>query len=117
VVADSHWKELAQTNDTLVFYMSAETVSTVVEKLTANNISRSKSLALIEQATTPLQKVHVFNLYEDLKKLQRTPVVSPSLVIIGSVVDLHAQFRWLENSTTEAEYFKWEQQNVLEARA
>jgi hypothetical protein len=52
-----------------------------------------------------------------LKKLQRTPVVSPSLVIIGSVVDLHAQFRWLENSTTEAEYFKWEQQNVLEARA
>jgi uroporphyrin-III C-methyltransferase/precorrin-2 dehydrogenase/sirohydrochlorin ferrochelatase/uroporphyrin-III C-methyltransferase len=117
VVAEVHWKELAQTDDTLVFYMSAETVSTVVEKLTANGISRSKLLAVIEQATTPLQKVQVYNLYDDLKKLQSTPLVSPSLVIIGNVVNLHAQFGWLENSSTQADYFKWEQQNVLEARA
>jgi uroporphyrin-III C-methyltransferase/precorrin-2 dehydrogenase/sirohydrochlorin ferrochelatase/uroporphyrin-III C-methyltransferase len=117
IVPEAHWQELAQTDDTLVFYMSAETVSTVVEKLTANNISRNKLLAVIEQATTPLQTVHVFKPHEDLKKLQNTTFVSPSLVIIGSVVALHAQFGWVENSTTEAEYFKWEQQNVLEARA
>src|SRR5215203_4244456 len=41
VVAESHWNELAQTDDTLMFYMSAETVSTVVDKLTAHNISKS----------------------------------------------------------------------------
>src|SRR5215203_7556577 len=39
VVAETKWQELAETDDTLVFYMSAETVSIVVEKLTANNIS------------------------------------------------------------------------------
>ncbi len=40
VVTEEYWKELANTNDTLVFYMSSETLEKVVEKLTANHIHR-----------------------------------------------------------------------------
>jgi uroporphyrin-III C-methyltransferase/precorrin-2 dehydrogenase/sirohydrochlorin ferrochelatase/uroporphyrin-III C-methyltransferase len=114
IVAENKWLELAQTDDTLVFYMSAETVSTVVEKLVANGISKEKKLAVIEQATTPFQQVHIYDLYEDLKKLHGTQFASPSLVIIGNVVALHEQFAWLPNSTVPDEYFAWEVEKVKE---
>jgi uroporphyrin-III C-methyltransferase/precorrin-2 dehydrogenase/sirohydrochlorin ferrochelatase/uroporphyrin-III C-methyltransferase len=114
IVAESKWQELAQTDDTLVFYMSAETVSTVAEKLLTNNISKTKKLAVIEQATTPFQQVHIYDLYKDLKKLQRAQFASPSLVIIGNVVALHEQFAWLPNSTMPADYFTWEVEKVKE---
>ena len=106
IVTDEYWKELANTNDTLVFYMSSETLDKVVEKLTANNIAEDKLLAVVEQATTPFQKVHVNNLYQYQGKLKTKLFISPSLVIIGKVVALHEQFAWLKNSTSDEYYFK-----------
>ncbi len=106
IVTDEYWKELANTNDTLIFYMSSETLNTVIEKLTANNIAENKLLAVIEQATTPYQKVHTSNLYEFDKKLKDKTFISPSLVIIGKVVSLHKEFAWLANSNSSEYYFK-----------
>lgn len=106
VITDGYWKELANTNDTLVFYMSSETLSKVVEKLTANNIDKNKLLAVIEQATTPLQNVHVVNLYDFEKQFKGQSFISPSLVIIGHVVSLHQKFKWLGNSNSNDYYFK-----------
>ncbi len=105
IVTDEYWKELAHTDDTLVFYMSSETLDSVVEKLTTNNIHEDKLLAVVEQATTPFQNVHISNLYE-YKKLKYKKYISPSLVIIGKVVALHEQFAWLPNNDTQAFYFK-----------
>ncbi len=106
VVTDFYWKELANTDDTLVFYMSSETLNNVVEKLTSNNIHEDKLLAVIEQATTPFQKIHTSNLYSYKKQFGNKKFVSPSLVIIGKVVSLHKQFAWLTNSNSNEIYFK-----------
>jgi uroporphyrin-III C-methyltransferase len=106
VVTEDYWKELAATNDTLVFYMSSETLDGVVANLTKHNIDASKLLAVIEQATTPLQNVHVTNIYEYDQQLKGKKFISPSLVIIGKVVALHEQFRWLANSNSREDYFK-----------
>lgn len=106
VVTDEYWKELAETNDTLVFYMSSETLDQLVIKLVENNISAEKLLAVVEQATTPLQNVHICSLYNYEEELMGKPFISPSLVIIGKVVALHEQFRWLENSESHEYYFK-----------
>ncbi|OQP46671.1 uroporphyrinogen-III C-methyltransferase [Niastella populi] len=106
VVTETYWKELAQTNDTLVFYMSSETLDHVVDNLVKHNIGEEKLLAVIEQATTPLQNVHVTNLYKYNERLRGRTFVSPSLVIIGKVVALHEQFRWIENSNSAEHYFK-----------
>ncbi len=106
IVTDEYWKELADTEDTLVFYMSSETLDKVVEKLTFNNIHEDKLLAIIEQATTPYQNVHIANLYDYHKQLSGQSFISPSLVIIGKVVSLHEQFSWLANSNTRNYYFK-----------
>jgi len=103
---ETYWKELAGTNDTLVFYMSSETLDIVVANLVKNNIDNSKLLAVVEQATTPLQNVHVSNLYEYEQKLKSKQFASPTLVIIGKVVALHERFSWLKNTGHGGEYFK-----------
>lgn len=108
VVSETYWKELAQTDDTLVFYMSSETLGDVVKKLTANQIDASKKLAVIEQATTPQQKVYTSSLYAYDEALGGKNFFSPTLVIIGKVVDLHEQFRWLNEKAETTEYFKSE---------
>ncbi|MCW3112570.1 MAG: cobA [Segetibacter sp.] len=105
VVSEEYWKDLAKTQDTLVFYMSAETADFVVAKLSANNIDPEKWIAVVEQATTPLQNVYTSNLYDFNEKLGDKMFKSPSLLIIGKVVQLHEQFRWLHNNQTVHEYF------------
>lgn len=106
VVKDKYWKELANTNDTLVFYMSSETLDKVVSKLVDCNIAADKLLAVIEQASTPFQKVYISNLYEYDEKLKGKSFISPSIIIIGKVVALHSQFAWLANGNCNECYFK-----------
>ena len=76
-----------------------------MEHLTTNNIDAGKLLAVVEQATTPCQQVHVCSLYDYAEKLGAKTFASPSLIIIGKVVALHGQFGWLPNSNTSEEYF------------
>jgi uroporphyrin-III C-methyltransferase/precorrin-2 dehydrogenase/sirohydrochlorin ferrochelatase/uroporphyrin-III C-methyltransferase len=106
VVKEKYWKELASTNDTLVFYMSSETLSKVVSKLITYNIEHDKLLAVVEQAATPFQKVYISSLYEYEEKLKGEAFISPSLVIIGKVVSLHSQFAWFQDSGSSEYYFK-----------
>lgn len=102
VVSEEYWKELAQTNDTIVFYMSAETLGAVVKNLLAHGIAADKKLAVIEQATTPGQRVRIFS----LDKYEDTEYISPAIAIIGKVVELNEKFGWKENNQQPEEYFK-----------
>jgi len=106
VVTDAYWKELAQTEDTLVFYMSSETLDGVVENLLKHDIAADRLLAVVEQATTPMQQVHISTLPGYKEKLQGKIFASPTLVIIGRVVALHEKFSWIANSLSKEEYFK-----------
>lgn len=112
IVTDEYWKELSQTSDTLVFYMSSETLDNVVENLVKYNIDSDKLLAVIEQATTPLQNVHISSLYDYELKLKGRAFISPTLVIIGKVVSMHEKFAWLQNSKSSEHYFKPVEQNI-----
>lgn len=112
IVTEEYWKELANTNDTLVFYMSAETLGGVVENLLRHGISADKKLAVIEQATTPGQRVRIFSLNEYVDD----EYISPAIAIIGKVVELNEKFSWVENTREPEEYFKnfRAQTNVLQ---
>jgi len=118
ILNDEYWKELAQTDDTLVFYMSSDTLGALLAKLIQHNISPDKHLAIIEQATTPMQNVHSHNIYEYAKNESGNTYVSPTLIIIGKVAALHQQFQWLPNSNSKNYYFKpIEKTAKAEARA
>jgi uroporphyrin-III C-methyltransferase/precorrin-2 dehydrogenase/sirohydrochlorin ferrochelatase/uroporphyrin-III C-methyltransferase len=105
LLSDEYWKELAATDDTLVFYMSGETLPKIIQKLSANNVSSEKSLALIEQATTRNQRVRVFELnkYTDTSSIS---FISPALLIVGKTVVLHERFKWKENYEGADYYFQ-----------
>lgn len=100
-----HWRDLAQTDDTLVFYMSAEYIDTVVEQLKKNQITSDKYIAVVEQATTQNQFVSVSPIHQHKVNFNGIEFSSPTLIIIGRVVALHEQFSWLRNSQTHDLYF------------
>jgi uroporphyrin-III C-methyltransferase/precorrin-2 dehydrogenase/sirohydrochlorin ferrochelatase/uroporphyrin-III C-methyltransferase len=106
IVTTEYWKELANTDDTLVFYMSSETLDGVVANLLQNNIAEDKLLAVVEQATTPMQNVHLSSLKEYKNNLAGKILASPTLVIIGKVVALQEKFAWVKNAAATGEYFK-----------
>lgn len=106
VVTEAYWKELAKTDDTLVFYMSSETLDGVVENLLKHGITADKLLAVIEQATTPMQQVHTSSLNNYENNLKGKIFASPTLVMIGKVVALQERFGWVKNATAPEEYFK-----------
>lgn len=106
IVTEAYWKELANTDDTLVFYMSSETLDGVVSNLLKNNIAGDKLLAVVEQATTPMQNVHISSLSEYKNNFADKTFASPTLVIIGKVVALQEKFAWIKNAAETGEYFK-----------
>jgi uroporphyrin-III C-methyltransferase len=113
-----YWKELASTNDTLVFYMSSGNLDALVEKLLSQGIAKDKFISVIEQATTPEQKVCTVPIHEYLKILGGGSYCSPTLVIIGKVAALNKQFQWLPNSERRKPYFQSIEKNKKrEARA
>lgn len=91
------WKSLANTNDTLVFYMSGRKLGDLVELLLRYTRNPHTPLAVVEQATTPYQQVHVSTLTDCMADFAGIQFASPSLVVIGGVVDLHASYKWYEH--------------------
>lgn len=104
-IQENQWNDWTNTDDTLVFYMSGQRLQTLVDQFLAKGIDSSKGLAVIQQATTPYQKTHVFS-FKDIKqnKLPEFDYV-PTLIIVGHVVNLHQNFAWLEEKHTSTSYF------------
>ena len=88
------WKQIALSTDTLVFYMAARNIGWLAEMMLTYSKKPSTPLAVIEQATTPHQQVHISTLKDCAADFSTVNFSSPSLVIIGDVVELHTQFNW-----------------------
>jgi uroporphyrin-III C-methyltransferase len=89
------WKCLAASTDTLVFYMAARNITDLAELMMRYSKKPLTPLAVIEQATTAHQQVHVTTLRDCAADFADKKFSSPSLVIIGDVVNLHKEFNWL----------------------
>jgi uroporphyrin-III C-methyltransferase len=105
-ISSDAWQELARFEDTLVFYMSGNTLQNIVSKLLQAGAEPQMPFVVVEQATTPHQHVHNFTLEEFVLRHANAVFTSPSLVIMGRVAGLHPQFAWLPNSENRAPYFK-----------
>jgi len=102
----TYWRELANTADTLVFYMSSGTLDTLVETLQFHGIASDRFLSVVEQATTPMQQVFCTNIYDYAKNGKGRSFLSPSLVIVGKVACLHQSFGWLPDGLSREPYFE-----------
>lgn len=102
---DAYWRELAHTTDTLVFYMSSAPLDELIQTLVQQGIPEDRWVAVIEQATTPLQRVASYPVHQYLAAAAGSCYASPTLVIVGRVASLHASFQWLANSRSKDLYF------------
>lgn len=88
------WKQLANTKDTLVFYMASRNINGLTELMLRYSRQPATPIAVVEQATTPYQKVHTSTLESAARDFEGINFSSPSLVIIGQVVSLYSPFHW-----------------------
>ncbi|HEV8286581.1 MAG TPA: uroporphyrinogen-III C-methyltransferase [Chitinophagaceae bacterium] len=91
------WKRLANSSDTLVFYMAAKHINDLDELLLRYTRKPNTPIAVIEQATTIHQKVHISTLKNCVRDFSGKNFSSPSLIIIGKVVNLYQQFNWFKS--------------------
>lgn len=92
------WKTWATSTDTLAFYMAARNLNGLAELLLRHSKRPNTPLAVIEQATTIFQQVHITTVNDCAIDFATKNFSSPSLVIIGDVVKLHEQFNWYQAS-------------------
>ena len=102
---DPYWSELAQTEDTLVFYMSSDPADQLVSRLLENGIPEDRWITIIEQATTPNQQISNYPIREYLAATAGRSWQSPSLIIIGKVGALQPGFGWLPDTISTSLYF------------
>lgn len=113
LIEENQINDWSSTNDTLIFYMSAKNLHSLISRLLLNKISEEKYVALIEQATTPNQKVFAFPIHEFTDATNGRKFKSPSIVIIGKVAKLYGKFQWRCCGNEEEDFFTPVQPNFL----
>ena len=92
---DLDWKNLAEeAEQTLVFYMGLVSLPIICQELINHGMASDKPIALIQQGTTPLQKVFVGTLATLPDIIASQEVQAPTLIIVGDVVRLHDKLAW-----------------------
>lgn len=89
-----NWKALAQPNQTVVFYMGLHGVPAICAGLTSHGMPSTTPVALIQQGTTPNQRVFVSSLEELPELVKKEKIKAPTLIIVGEVVRLHETLSW-----------------------
>lgn len=93
---DLNWESLTQPHQTVVVYMGLLSLEIVCAELIAHGLPPDFPAALIEQGTTPRQRVHVATLAALPEQVKTVAVQAPSLIIVGEVVRLHQNLAWFE---------------------
>jgi len=95
---DLNWQQLAQPNQTVVFYMGLLGLPIIVEKLTAAGVPPDRPVALVQQGTTHRQRVYTGTLSSILARAEEDPPRPPTLIIVGEVVRLRDKLSWFSGS-------------------
>jgi len=91
---DLNWQQLAQPNQTVVFYMGLLGLAIIVEQLTAAGVSPDMPVALVQQGTTHNQRVYTGTLSTILERVEQDPPQPPTLIVVGEVVRLRERLSW-----------------------
>ncbi|HSC96310.1 MAG TPA: siroheme synthase CysG [Burkholderiales bacterium] len=91
-----NWPALAQPRQTVVVYMGLLGIDVLCRQLVAHGLPATTPAALIQQGTTPRQRVLTGDLATLPDIVRRSNVTAPTLIIVGEVVRLRDQLKWFE---------------------
>ena len=95
--ANLPWSELVHEGQTLVFYMGLVGLPIICQQLIAHGRAETTPIALIQQGTTPEQRVISSTLKAMPEQANREKVKAPTLIIVGDVVKLREKLAWFED--------------------
>ena len=102
---DLNWEQLAQPQQTLVFYMGLKGLPVITRELQAHGVSADMPVALVQQGTTHMQRVFTGTLETIMDIVEKQQPKPPTLIIIGEVVELHEKLSWYKPPYTTEENF------------
>ncbi|MGB5834236.1 MAG: siroheme synthase CysG [Thiohalocapsa sp.] len=91
-----NWAQLAQPNQTVVFYMGLVGLPIIVANLIEHGVPAAMPIALVQQGTTHMQKVYVGTLATIIRQVEVDPPEPPTLIIVGEVVLLRDKLAWFD---------------------
>lgn len=88
------WGMLARPNQTVVIYMGLLGLPVLCKQLVAHGLSPDTPAAIVQQGTTPSQKVITGTLNSLPQLATDAQLKPPTLIIVGKVVSLQAKLAW-----------------------
>jgi uroporphyrin-III C-methyltransferase / precorrin-2 dehydrogenase / sirohydrochlorin ferrochelatase len=93
---DLNWETLIQPGQTIAVYMGVMCLEVLSRELIARGLPKTMPAALIQQGTTPQQKVYIGDLATLPEISKQKDIKPPTMIIIGEVVKLHESLSWFE---------------------
>lgn len=95
-LADIDFDAMARSNDTCVFLMGLTKLDIIVEKLLEAGKDKDSKVAVVSKATLPDQDVVVSTLEHIREEMQRHPLPSPAIIVVGDVVGMREYLNFYE---------------------
>ncbi|MCX7627424.1 MAG: siroheme synthase CysG [Methylophilaceae bacterium] len=91
---DLDWHALTRPRQTVVIYMGLTGLDIICRKLIEHGLPPDWPAAVVQQGTTPHQRVITSTLSELAKKVEAAGLKAPTLTLIGEVVKLREKLAW-----------------------
>ena len=88
------WKKLAKSVDTIVIMMGLSRIGIICNQLIEGGMDKKTPVAVIQEGTTPQQKMITGNVSNISKLVTQKKISPPSIIIIGKVVNLSKTIGW-----------------------
>jgi len=98
---DLDWQGLARPGQTVVIYMGLHGLSTLTAKLIAHGLAPETPAAIVQQGTTPQQRVVTGTLATLPALAESARLKPPTLIIVGQVVSLRQKLAWFETAASQ----------------
>ncbi len=95
------WEALARPRQTIVVYMGLHGLDMLCAELVAHGLPETTPAAIVQQGTTPNQRVVCGTLATLPKIADAAKLQAPTLIIIGGVVSLREKLSWFEPERRE----------------
>ncbi|WP_371323189.1 uroporphyrinogen-III C-methyltransferase [Dechloromonas sp. ZY10] len=92
------WPALARPCHTVVFYMGLGAAGEICRQMIAHGLPASTPAAVVRNGTQPDQKTLLATLGTLPEAIASSEIKPPALIVVGSVVSLHAKLSWFEKA-------------------
>ena len=90
------WPALARPGQTVVFYMGLGAAGEIAQQMINHGLSSLTPAAVVCNGTSPTQRTLLATLGTLAERIAETRIKPPALIVVGSVVNLHAKLNWFK---------------------